>query len=111
MSSDNNILNASAKVLAILDGKYFTVVSNENDGKNVSAICVICNHSFKGSLRVTSNFVLHFKRNHEEILNKYKEYKRQKQSDLSMERWQNSALEITSEEVLAMQEIVRSRAG
>ncbi|KAI4461403.1 transposase-related [Holotrichia oblita] len=70
--------NENSTLPAILDGKYFIVINND-DGK-IKAECVMCKSNGKksiisGSLRATTNFKVHMKRLHKPAVVKFDEYK------------------------------------
>lgn len=60
------------KIPRILDGKYFSIVSNING--NITARCTVCNEEKKGSLTSTGNFKSHFRIKHMAILAKVETY-------------------------------------
>jgi hypothetical protein len=57
--------NDSDQIPFILSGKYFEIVSQENNGKSVTAKCKSCplstKNEFKGALSSTTNFLTHLK--------------------------------------------------
>lgn len=57
---------AKITIPRILDGKYFSIISNING--NIVARCTECNEQKKGSVTSTGNFKSHFRIKHSEIL-------------------------------------------
>ncbi|XP_050066382.1 uncharacterized protein LOC126555508 [Aphis gossypii] len=62
----------------ILDGKYFKIKKlPETENENIKAECVLCNDvkkQYSGTLRSTSNFRIHIKRIHSNVLEEFENY-------------------------------------
>ncbi|KAL7297892.1 hypothetical protein TKK_0008914 [Trichogramma kaykai] len=57
-----------------LDGKYFELLPLESSKTNCTAKCMKCSKHIKGAANVSSNFGLHLKRRHLDILDEYRTY-------------------------------------
>ncbi|KAJ0183910.1 hypothetical protein K1T71_000333 [Dendrolimus kikuchii] len=68
-----NQVNTVVYPLILTGEKYFTVINsgNSNEHDNVQASCIQCKAIIKGNLKATSNFRLHLKRKHPDVLNDY----------------------------------------
>ncbi|KAK0049029.1 hypothetical protein Bpfe_021614 [Biomphalaria pfeifferi] len=68
-------LAGSHAVPAILDGKFFAIVKNENG--SVKAKCCLCSNEriLSGSLNATSNFLKHLRTVHKDCLEDYNNYR------------------------------------
>lgn len=60
------------KLPKIVDGKFFTFCSKENN--SIKATCVTCKQNVLGSATSTGNFLSHLKRKHPSRVEEYKTY-------------------------------------
>lgn len=68
----NDQIQNKSSVPRILDGIFFSIVSNDNG--NIVARCVNCYENRKGNLKSTGNFKSHYRLKHSNLIGKLEEY-------------------------------------
>lgn len=65
--------NKKISIPKLLDGKYFTIVTMENN--KVDVTCNTCGEQRKGDIRSTGNFMTHIRKDHDHLVNEVEQYK------------------------------------
>lgn len=71
------------KIPKILDGKYYTIISNDESTNKVTATCVDCGELKKGCLSSTENFKSHFEKRHKARFKLLEEYLNAESNDIT----------------------------
>lgn len=79
------------KIPKILDGKFYSIVSNDESTNKVEVKCVDCGELKRGFLSSTGNFKTHFARRHKSRFIELEEHLKDESNDVNVNKNTNSA--------------------